>query len=531
MSAITPQTELKLLKCPIEEDNRNQIKFNNITAQTSYFNSLPSLDVDNFTYQRHNGVIRYPSHIDNILNYNYVMYQNEAYSNKWFYAFITDMTYINDNMTEIKIKEDVYQTWQFDLIFKSSFVEREHVNDDGYGKHTYPENLETGEYISMLSSDFGNFSDSHIVMGTTISPVDGESVVGGGVFGGIYSGVAYYIFQSVNALDNALKTIAEAGNSGEIVSLFYCPDWITGYATATFSGGIARVSSSVSAEHAGGIAIPLHPTKIGNYTPKNRKLFTYPYMSYVISNNAGGSVEYHLEDFLNDGSNIGEVDIYGTCCPGASIRLIPKNYKIDSTSDNIDHSNEYGLNGGKFPIASYGNDTYTNWLTQNSVNMGVGAIGSIGSIIGGATLMATGVGALAGAGMVAGGIMGVTNQLTSIYEHKFNPIKAEGNVNSGDVTFSSGKLVFSSYLMCIKEEYAKIIDNYFTMYGYKVNTLKVPNLTGRRNWNFIKTIGANIEGDVPESAIQEIKNMFNNGVTIWHNPATYLDYSQSNDII
>lgn len=60
------------------------------------------------------------------------MYQNENYSTKWFYAFIDDMKYINDSMTEISISTDVWQTWQFDLSFLESFVEREmcNVSDD-----------------------------------------------------------------------------------------------------------------------------------------------------------------------------------------------------------------------------------------------------------------------------------------------------------------------------------------------------------------------------------------------------------------
>ena len=45
MSAITPQTDLKLLKCPIENDNRNQLTFSSKTAQYNYFNSLPKLEV------------------------------------------------------------------------------------------------------------------------------------------------------------------------------------------------------------------------------------------------------------------------------------------------------------------------------------------------------------------------------------------------------------------------------------------------------------------------------------------------------
>ena len=68
-------------------------------------------------------------------------------------------------------------------------------------------------------------------------------------------------------------------------------------------------------------------------------------------------------------------------------------------------------------------------------------------------------------------------------------------------------------------------------FGYKVNDVKIPNLTGRRNWNYVKTIDCNIEGYIPQEDLAEIKGMFNNGVTIWHNPATFLDYSQSNSIV
>lgn len=79
-----------------------------------------------------------------------------------------------------------------------------------------------------------------------------------------------------------------------------------------------------------------------------------------------------------------------------------------------------------------------------------------------------------------------------------------------------------------KTEYLKIIDDYFTMYGYKVNSVKIPNITGRPNWNYVKTINANILGNIPQEDIQELKNIFDNGVTFWHNPDTFLDYSQNN---
>ena len=125
--AIQPQTDLRLLKVPFTIDNKNQLTFSNKNAQSSYFLSLPHLEINNISYQRKDSIIRYPAHIDSIIQYNYCMYQNENYTNKWFYAYITGMRYINDGMTEILIQTDVYQTWQFDITFKESFVEREMI--------------------------------------------------------------------------------------------------------------------------------------------------------------------------------------------------------------------------------------------------------------------------------------------------------------------------------------------------------------------------------------------------------------------
>lgn len=125
---ITPNTNITLLKVPLELSNKNQLTFANKQSQYNYFNSLEKLTEDNCTYQRKDNVIRFPAKFDDIINFNYVMYQNESYSDKWFYAFITNKRYVNNNVTEISIATDVFQTWQFDLNYMQSFVEREHIN-------------------------------------------------------------------------------------------------------------------------------------------------------------------------------------------------------------------------------------------------------------------------------------------------------------------------------------------------------------------------------------------------------------------
>ena len=82
-----------------------------------------------------------------------------------------------------------------------------------------------------------------------------------------------------------------------------------------------------------------------------------------------------------------------------------------------------------------------------------------------------------------------------------------------------------------KKSFKQRIDEFWNCYGYKTNLVKLPNITGRRNWNFVRTIGCYIEADIPQQDLQEIKSMFNRGITFWHNPATFADYSQNNDII
>ena len=126
---------------------------------------------------------------------------------------------------------------------------------------------------------------------------------------------------------------------------------------------------------------------------------------------------------------------------------------------------------------------------------------------------------------------GIMNAVDRRYQASLVPDQAKGNDNAGDVNMAEKRFAFTFYPMSIKAEYARICDQFMSMYGYRVNTVKVPNITGRRNWNYVKTIGCYIDADIPQTDLDEIKSLFNNGVTFWHNPATFADYTQNNDII
>ena len=546
--AITPQTNLKLLKCHLNLDNSNQLNFANATAQYNYFNGLTKLEASNFTYQRKDNVIRYPAHIDSIIEYNYVMYRNSNYSGKWFYAYIVRMEYVNDNMTNIYIKTDPYQTWQFDITFMRSFVEREHVNDDTVGLHTVPESLETGEYICNSSVKLyeGDSSTTVCAMCSDI-PDEVKNILNVKLkyYNGILNGCYVLAFDPTDFdlnISNFLRAMDKLNKADAVVSIFIVPNGLID-STITYELVACNVGSGQTIEFKCG-ALPSSsgavtlatstsftaPTTLNGYTPKNNKLRTYPYSYFYITNNVGSDINYNYEDFTSGSASFKTL---GAITPGCSIRCVPLNYKKLADTSSSTNSFNAGISVAKYPICAWKSDTYINWLTENGVNLSLQVAGGVLSAgVGIATIIGTGgAGALAGGGMVAGGLGAIINAIASDYQHSLIPDQAKGNTNTGDVVFSAGHLDVVAYKMSVRSEYAQIIDGFFSMYGYKVNTSKIPNLTGRTNWNYVKCIDVNIEGYIPQEDLQELKGMFNEGITIWHNPLTFLDYSQNNAII
>lgn len=577
MSAITPSSDLRLLRVPIELDEKNQIDFNNVQAQTAYFLGISNyVEEENFTYIRQDGIIRFPACKDDIINYNYVMYRNSAYSNKWFYAFITKMEYINDNMTAISIEEDTFQTWQFDVTYKQSFIEREHVTDDTPGANLKEEGLATGDF--MINSTHASTSTDFV--GVVTSTEDFIEVLTGTrqtstnnwgnprFIGGVPSGCDVLAFPLTQfsststeayALDEILRIFALAGKSDAITGVYVVPKsclkitypstnpWTALYWNSStgkyqldaptlytkwfcFSRDFILYNEEVTITR---------PTTIDTYTPRNKKLLTEQFNYLLVDNNSGSSAKYAYELF---GTTNPIFRVYSVPTPGGSIRAIPQYYNGPNAN------NLAGINGGKLPIGSWDTDVYTNWLTQNGVNIfgtklnatqagligaGLGTALTVGgALVGGA--LTGGIG-LATAGLVglgvANGFGDVMGVMKEDYQHSIVPQQAEGNLNSGDVTFATGNAKITFYNMCIRRQYAEAIDSFFDTFGYKVNTFKVINYHTRTYWNYIKTQVCNIVGEIPQDSLMNFKKIFNSGITIWHDSTKFLDYSQSNTII
>lgn len=533
-------TKVYLLNVPIEADYKHTLYFDNASSQQSYFQSkvVGTLQFNNFSYQRKDNIIRVPREIDSLYNVNYVMYQNSNYSNKWFYAFVKDMEYISDGRTDLHIETDVIQTWLFDYSFKTSFIEREHVNNDTVGLHTIPEDLEHGEYIcnqhviddtmDNISTELVYILSCSVDLGEYVNdptsynsdnPIPPSPIR---KYNGIISGTSYYPALAQNTIKAFLDGLTRCGQIDAVNGLFMAPAICVG----TLQNDYSIEEKNTPYTYTNTI---LKQTTLNGYTPRNKKLLTREYNYLLVSNNNGTSSVMNYEDFTN--SCTFKIDLSVT--PGCSIRMIPTNYKGVAEND------EYGINMGKLPICSYPVDMYTNWLTQNSINVGGMTITSddinVGSsvfngILSSVSSVATG-NYLSTANSVGNGLANIGNAMITKKQHQLIPPEARGNLNSGDVITSSGKNNFHFYKMSIKQEYAKIIDSYFDMYGYKVNEVKIPNSNHRENYWFTKTIDCNIVGNLPQNDILKIKSIYNNGITFWKNASNIKNYNVSNNIV
>lgn len=536
-------SKVYLLSTPLEDDMKNTLYFSSENAQHDYFASTYQKPYTNVSYQSETKTFRCPDQIDTIRHFNYLMWQNPAYSNKWFYAFIKSMTYVSDGYTDVTFEVDPLQTWMFDIIIRPSFVEREHTNDDTVGNNTLPENVELGPYIKNSNTGTPQIGPNTMWYAVAVSDVVGSlSTMPSSKINGLPNGLFYIFTDSVSQLHTIVEIYDDAGKANAIYSMFVFPQslllirqgdsatWAYADSTWTYNGNTLHTTFDVKVPTSSSLVGTLvenyqiaKPSRVGmSYTPRNKKLLTFPYCYFNISNNAGTTVSYCYEDFSTNPT----FNMEGVLTNGCATKLYPLNYKNMTITggDHPDNPYEFGINGAKYPSISWNSDAYTNWLTQNAVNIGINA---------GSTALSTVTGLATGnyMGATVSLLSGVSNAVSQFYEASLMPDQTMGNTNVGDLDFTKNQCKFTVFPMSIKPQYAQIIDDYFDLVGYKTCRVKVPNTAHRQQWWYTKTINVNIIGDIPNDEMNKIKDAYNNGLTFWRNPANFLDYSLSNGIV
>lgn len=524
----TPSNTVRLLDVPLDITQKNQLYFDTKTEQTNYFMSKYVRDVEDIDYVRKDNKIVVDGQLDDYWNCNYVLYQNSDFNTKWFYAFITRMEWESERSFSIYIETDVFQTWLFEKEMLQSFVVREHVNDDAIGKNLVDEGLEFGEYIVNSYEQTEVLNDIWYVMAVSDTISDSDTVIRG-IYGNVYSGLAFFAYapEDYITLSAHINNYVNVGKGDAIQFIYTIPKAVL--PSNIVSGNVIPNGSNVGGINyefktfSGTSEEVVNFKHLDGYTPLNNKLYCYPYNVLYVSNNNGGSAEYRFEYFWDfENSEKLFFWIEGNMSPNPTVVLYAGGYKVADPTKNL-YNPEYALQLTGFPLCSWGNDTYNAWVAQNGVQTVISAGASGIAILGGAIS--------ANPAVIVGGAVGVASQMAQLYKAGLQPDQAKGNTNGASLNIAVYRQNFTFSRMSLKAEYAERIDNYFTMYGYKVNALKKPSLHTRKVFNYIQTVDVNIKGAIPADDMKQLKQIFNQGVTLWHDAEKYCNYSYSNDIL
>ena len=507
---IEPNTNIKILKnVPLDTTYEHTIYFDSEDEQISYFSSLAKHNLTNYTYQRvQRGKSRVGIRTEKLYDCNYMMFQNTSYGNKWFYAFITGVEYINNETSEITFEIDVMQTWFFNCEPDYCFVEREHSITDKIGDNIIPENVDCGEYVYNGYGKITNVLDPLCVI---IMVSDTNENPEGTLYDGVYGGCTLFAYNTddVDSIKSKLEQYAQKPDA--IVGMYMCPVIATG--GAINSGGKQILYSKGSFDFTVTQDKITESLTLDSYKPKNNKLYTYPYNFLEIS--SGKSSSIYRYEFFNDLT--AELEINVPITMPLQVALRPKNYK----------GSEQTLNNetiilGDYPMCSWNTDAFSAWLAQNSLPIAgtVGAIG-ISTVLGVAGVAFPPLGVLAGASTVM-------SLLGQGYKSAISADITKGNVNSGNIDVASGKKTFYGGRCTVSKQYARMIDDFFSMYGYATKVVKKPNRNSRPHWNYVKTVDATITGSVPADDMRKICDIYNKGVTFWKKGEEVGNYSLDN---
>ena len=516
---IAPNTTIKLYSgVPLDDTYNHTLYFQTLADQTAYFHSgIAKYSIPVNSYQRvEKGKMRIEKTADDLYDCNYLAFQNTNYGNKWFYAFITKVEYVNNVTTEISFEIDSMQTYFFDVRLKQCFVEREHPNTDEIGDNIQPEPVELGEYVT---SDYGlvkSLTDYAYI----VAIIDENNYGGGQVYDRIYSGAELWAYKSSDLSALQTKISSYISKPEQIISIYLCPKaCIKPDGVAIADGGEQLTDTYEGLKYNITLnSVQQETNDFGGYVPKNKKLYTYPYNYLTIDNAKGQSLVLRYEFFDN---LTPVIELTTTITMPVQIVARPCSYKGLPSYDPLGgytSSKSESLALDNYPICSWSNDSYAQWVAQKTIPL---LLSGISRTIGGAMV-------LGGGGMAVGLANSVMNVISQQYDASIKADICRGNISDGSINVSNSYQNFYKSRTHITKDYAITIDNFFTMFGYAVNRVKIPYRNSRPHWNYVKTKGCVVHGLAPVDDIKKICSIYDNGITFWHNANEVGDYSYNN---
>lgn len=542
---IGPSTTVRVCQSiPLDNTYTDTILFTSKSAQESYFASKTKKTYSGLTYQRlASNSTTWAIFLEDVADYfydcNYLCFQNGGFGNKWLYAFISDILYINENCTAITFEIDVMQTWLFNFEIKKSFIERMHVADDTISRNVVEEGLnfmQRYEYYKIepsglfggTSSDLSKDYSSVVLIATSEDCDQDDELRGGEMIQNTYQGlkyIAFPIYQNpsacLEALNEWLKKMNESGKAGAINSISMVP--AAGLSMVPEDGWKhkAEVIDGVIREQ----SYEINYTNLDDdYVPKNNKLFCWPYHFFTITTMDGQSYDFKYEDIIESDPIPGNAEMkfsfkysFG---PNPTYFMFPQYYM--KHENNID----YGVKLTGFPQCNWNFGVWENYYAQQDTNIALSMLASaLGSVSSASGSVVSGAGSKKGLGVGTGlaiaqaGLSTLQAGLSTfggLSVVKSQPDQSKGANNVGGVNYNIETMDFWIIHKRLHWGYVVKIDDYFTKFGYRVNSTGVPNLHTRKYWNYLKLDQPSVTGNMPVGDMQMIKQILSNGITFWH---------------
>lgn len=505
-------------------------------------------------------------------------------STDFIYAFITNFEYINANATRVYFAVDKFTTYCRDIQYKECLIEREHddenhqfyydfINEDFQyesDEHTYKISDYSMSEIVLIVCE-GNVNKKYFPRDTSsIGAATEYSDKTQCVIFGIPSSYGIYPIYKKD-IKTFLTHISEVGNADLIKAIIPLPFGFNRYMNGNveisdlaLANQTDRKLDYVTEEHfivrklvSLGTSKAELPYKnlteitantfeysvtfdlpTGNKPIRNNKTLSYitigiygndtiTYKTHWLKSNKITFVmkpiqlipSLNLAIYIKDGDGINDLSLITNYT--TSIDLMQYQFSYDTFIQNL--ANEtVNINTKKYIQSS----NYIKSILTSAIILGSVAATPISA---GASL---GLG-LSAVGTMTAGSFNYNNDEEKI-KNSIAQTGADKSITTSSLPWNTkyvlGCLGFYLTVSYPNHTYITMIDDYFSAYGYKTNRIGKPRfITGatgnRKLYNYIKTTNCNYILNRPFEDINEIRQLFNNGVRMW-TPHNYTDFAE-----
>lgn len=474
--------------------------YSNVCDHVDFANLSPYLvftdtEISVITHDLTSGSFKINRNINSLSYINYIAILNNSNDRAVIFAFIDNLKYIADTVTEIEFSIDLFSTYCQSLDYQDCYIVRKTTSDDTLYKYLEPEPISGGDYkTNEIVTEF----TTQWNYGFTACTDSTGTPVQGSIIDNVWTSAQVTGLDSPGAVMDYLGYYNANGHIDQVCSVFQYPK-----DCGTSVAGDSIHKSTYDRSY----PFPMSGNKytLDNYVPKNNKLLNYPYRRVVIIDTDGNTLTLKPELMTN---GVLEWRVEKSVIPASQIVLTIDNYD-GITYDNQREQRLFLLG---FPEVTWNSDNYRAWLARNKPSLDATAVKTIANMVGNVATGNIGTAIESGANTLLDiETAKASNQVDS------NQIHKGGNIG---IDVMNNHFGFIIYFQSINAREASLIDNYFTAYGYAINKVDYFR-PSRQRFDYVETRGElfrrEVEGSgIPNIAVDTLNKRANMGLRIWH---------------